>query len=208
MYKPQYRPKGFMILLNSVRRMQAKGLSFWAPPCNSWIFLSQSIYKRSMERPWGDTSKMRTREQNKLACRVLLLLRLCVAFQVYWLLEQPMSSLLCEFPKFKKASKKLGANMVTCWMHSYVAATAKGAKLLGNVPYLQKLKTTAKATFDGIKGVRQITTKKTFVSLIQKLLKGVLCDVLLQELLHYQSDEGIHLGGKCAAVRHSLNPQP
>jgi len=113
-----------------------------------------------MERPWGDTYQMRTREQNKLACRVLLLLRLCVAFQVYWLLEQPMSSLLWEFPKFKKASKKLGANMVTCWMHSYVAATAKGAKLLGNVPYLQKLKTTATATFDGIKGVRETTKKK------------------------------------------------
>ena len=73
-----------------------------------------------------------------------------------------MSSLLWEFPDFKRHSKKLGCKLVKLWMHSYGAETAKGTKLWGNVPYISKLGTVmTHKEIDAIKGAKQTTTTTT-----------------------------------------------
>ena len=127
---------GFMICLQCCRRLLPKALSFWAPPCHSWIFLSRHTYKRSPNDIFGDLDNQEAQLQNRLVKRVCLLLRFLTACGVFWVVEQPQSSLLRCFPAFMK----LRCKRVFFHMKSYGAPNPKGTVLWGTAPWLKRLK--------------------------------------------------------------------
>ncbi len=131
-------PQCFMILMQSIRRVMDKGVTLWAPPCHSWIFLSRGTYLRSANDPHGDLDSEEAQSQNRLVKRVCLLLRLATALGIFWLVEQPLSSLLCNLPEFMR----LKMYRAFLWMRAYGGSCPKGTVIWGNAPWLHKLRRT------------------------------------------------------------------
>ena len=93
-------PRGFITaLLMLVGRCKRNGraLCTFAPPCNSWVWLSRGKTLRSPACPEGNTLNYNVRMANCLAARVGLLIALCYAMNIDWILEQPASSLFMVF---------------------------------------------------------------------------------------------------------------
>lgn len=79
-------------------------------PCSSYVWISLSTSKRKADNDfWGDESRAFIRQANKLTCRALLLLLLCTARGVWWVVEQPSSSRLNRIPSWVLMSQLVGA---------------------------------------------------------------------------------------------------
>lgn len=86
---------------------------------------SRSSTGRSRANPMGNTDYPSTRLGNLLAARTLILLWLCAAKSIWYIVEQPSSSLMQYhdlFQRFAKAIPMLRFSMKMC---DYGAATAK-----------------------------------------------------------------------------------
>ena len=125
--------------LQMLRRCLPHAVSFWAPPCGSWVFLNRGTAKRSADNPYGDTTLPYIVLNNRLVARIVLLLRFAALCSVYWCLEPPSSSLLMHHPKLKHASVALGLQKTFLWMMAYGGESPKGTHLWGNLPYLSLL---------------------------------------------------------------------
>ena len=130
--------EGFVLALNVLRRLLPKGLSWWAPPCGTWVYMSRGSTGRSKSDPLGFTSVECVAAQNRLVKRVVLLLRFVVCMGLFWILEQPTSSILQDHPTFQRNAKRLGKKQAFLWMRCFGAATPKGTQLWGNAPWLKK----------------------------------------------------------------------
>lgn len=62
---------------------------------------SKGTTKRSAIQPEGDVSAPSVRAGNKILCRTLVLLFVCAALQVWWILEQPKGSCMEDHPAFQ-----------------------------------------------------------------------------------------------------------
>eukprot|EP00969_Alexandrium_andersonii_P048089 2111296-Alexandrium_andersonii.AAC.1 len=78
--------------------------------------MSRGSTARSSDNPLGDPAFPSVAENNRLVMRVLLLLQLCVAWNIYWILEQPVSSIMPLHPSFEKKKGCLGFKETFCWM--------------------------------------------------------------------------------------------
>ena len=94
-------PAGFVQLLACLARLRP-GSVFWAaPPCCTWVFMSRHSTGRD-RCVTGNTSSPYVLAQNALVCRLLVALRFCVARGVYFIVEQPHSTVMFEYPPFKQ----------------------------------------------------------------------------------------------------------
>ena len=77
-------------------RVKAGGLLMSGLPCSGHVWISRGTTGKSRENPRGDcdsaTSHKCTKTANLLACRFALIALICLARQVWWLAEQPSSS--------------------------------------------------------------------------------------------------------------------
>ena len=86
---------------------------------------SRGTTHRSHLRPWGHTAYSSVRMGNLIANRTLILLYVCAALQVWWLLEQPKGSLMQELPSFQMFMKQVRTYRHYMCMEHYGGATQK-----------------------------------------------------------------------------------
>lgn len=85
--------EGYLTLVRTVRNVKPGGVTHWATVCSSWIYLSRASSGRSASRPLGFKSVGFVREANKMMARVSLLLVFCTCMHIYFVHEQPVTSL-------------------------------------------------------------------------------------------------------------------
>ena len=76
-----------------------------------------------------------------MVSKVSILLELCVAFSVDFIVEQPLSSVMWEHPRMRQVVTKLGNRIMYCntYMGAFLGETEKAMKLYGTASYLGKL---------------------------------------------------------------------
>lgn len=115
------------------------GLAWFALPCSNWVFLSRSFSCRSRQQPLGDETKDLVRLQNILVSRIVKMLYYCVANNIYWVIEQPVSSCMLWHPRLAAAARHIGLRRVFFWQRAYGAESPKGTLLFGNAPWLERM---------------------------------------------------------------------
>ena len=135
---------GFLTAVLYAMMIVPGGLAHFATICSTWVFLSRSTTGRSRLFPYGtpDEPGMCTsniREGNMQVGRMVLLVMLLRTRQVFWSLEQPMSSLMDRaaiiidnIPERVKTTFNMGA---------FGGSSKKPSWLISdNAPWLKELK--------------------------------------------------------------------
>ncbi|CAL1133092.1 unnamed protein product, partial [Cladocopium goreaui] len=100
---------------------------------------SRGSTRRHFLRPQGWDGYRSTREGNRLARRLCYLLELAYRKGCYYIVEQPVSSLLFCYKPLRRLLKRHGAIRVTCALGAYHAPTLKQVILWGTAPFLSDL---------------------------------------------------------------------
>ncbi len=132
---------GFLQLLACLARLRPGGVFWAAPPCSTWVFMSRHSTGRD-RCVTGNTSSPYVLAQNALVCRLLVALRFCVARGVDFIVEQPHSTVMFEYPPFKQwlASDSAGrVQRIQTQMGAFGMPAVKDTILLGTAPYLGEL---------------------------------------------------------------------
>jgi hypothetical protein len=132
-------PIGLVLLIVSIARLRPGGIFWAAPPCSTWVFLSRHSTGRDKVITGNPMSEY-VEAQNALVCRLLLVCRLCIARGVYFIIEQPTSTCMWEYPNFVDfLNKHPEINRVKLQMGAYGLLAQKDTMLLGTAPYLEAL---------------------------------------------------------------------
>eukprot|EP00971_Amphidinium_carterae_P219039 4347983-Amphidinium_carterae.1 len=133
--------KGLQLVLEKIGLLMPFGLVWCAPPCSSWIWISRSTSKRSKVSIHGDESKFFVAAGNRTAEILAQLLVLCDKMGVYFIIEQPTSSLLWTHPSMTKALHILRDRTLTVRfkMSIFGSRTAKPTTLVGSAPFLSAI---------------------------------------------------------------------
>lgn len=73
-----------------------------APVCSSWVYINQSVARRSTTRPLGDQTNAGVHSANVMVGRVLLLQFIFAARWCFSCVEQPLGSLMQHHPLFQR----------------------------------------------------------------------------------------------------------
>ncbi len=141
-------PVGFLALLRGVMRLRPGGLLWAAPPCSTWIFLSRHSTMRHVDVA-GNPDSFYVRSQNALVCRLLVLCALCIKRGVFWVIEQPVSTIMFEYAPFKRFLQRHAPLIKTARLHmgAFGLLAEKQTVLLGTAPHVEQL-TRAMSTTD------------------------------------------------------------
>ena len=124
--------------------MPGKALSHWGPPCSSWVYMSRGSTGRRVYNPMGilliGETTPSVGESNMLVSRLVLLLMLCTALQVIWILEQPSSSLMFLHTRLQELCARLQTFRCQTWMGAFGGPSAKSTDLLSNHTMVHTLK--------------------------------------------------------------------
>lgn len=85
---------GFVNMLAVCFRVEAGCMTFWAPVCSTWVWMSRSSTWRRIWRPLGNESFATVRNANIMVSRVALCLHILAIRCVIWAVEQPLTSVL------------------------------------------------------------------------------------------------------------------
>jgi hypothetical protein len=77
-----------------VMHVKVAGVTLFAVVCSSWVFMNQATSGRDAFTPLGNVRHLYVRDANVMVARASLLIRLCVARRVEWVLENPLSSMI------------------------------------------------------------------------------------------------------------------
>ena len=119
------------------------GLLWLGPPCNTWIWMSQSVYNRNAQNKWGgDPANQTAKEANAMGYLVAGFMRLATWLGVQFCVEQPSSSRLEHFPPFHKAVRMTMANCILFHMAAFDEAIGcqKAMKVFSNAEWAQNLR--------------------------------------------------------------------
>lgn len=130
---------GFFCTLQLLLRVQDGGLLFGGPPCSMFVWISSSVHQRSPQRPRGDESNFKVRMSNTIVANMAVLLRVATSRKVWWVVEQPASSLMFRLPELAQVAQ--GTPVVTTWMGNFGHPLAKCTHLRGTLPTLRRLTT-------------------------------------------------------------------
>lgn len=109
---------GLVLVLSMVMRVKENGLLVLGPPCGMWVFMSQSVHKRTRRQPEGDITVAKVREANMIARIVAGIVKLAVSRNVRFIIEQPISSQLFHFPAIAKVIQQVTRVGVQCLSNS------------------------------------------------------------------------------------------
>lgn len=130
--------RGFLLALSALRRVRPFGVCHCGPPCGSWVWISRASTGRRSWRVRGlDVPSVRM--ANLLVRRLCLLLTYAVKRNIQVIVEQPLSSLLFDFPPFKRLVSRFGFVSVSAHMGFYGAPTLKPTRLVGSALFLPDL---------------------------------------------------------------------
>ena len=89
---------GFALAIQKTLRLAESGLLYVALPCTSFTWVSKSRHRRSAQKPLGNVRSKWVQQHNLIACRVSILLALCLARKIFWMIEHPRSSIVFQLP--------------------------------------------------------------------------------------------------------------
>ena len=95
---------GFSNCIAQTCKTKCGGGKLSAPVCSTWVFMSRGSTGRSKNLPLGDRTRSCVRNANIMVARVVLIIWLCSALGIYFILEQPMHSLMEMHPLFQYLS--------------------------------------------------------------------------------------------------------
>ena len=94
---------------------------------------------RSVHNPLGDTTKVSVRHSNVMTSRVVLVLYIYLALGIYWLIEQPLSSVFEHLPRFKWLCTITKIYKLTFRMDRFGSDTPKGTVLYSPRPFVRDI---------------------------------------------------------------------
>ncbi len=130
-------PSGVIMLLSTVLALKPGGLLWAAPPCSTWVFMSRSTFGRDIQVEGNGLE--RTNAQNALVERLVLALEICTLLGSVWIIEQPTSSLMWEYPAMRALLRRHNAVEVRLDMGAFGADSQKPTVLMGTAPYLRAM---------------------------------------------------------------------
>ena len=78
------------------------GATAWlGVPCSTFVFMSRGHTLRSRKQPLGNTCRLDVKSANRIVRRIMFLVRILAMRKVYWILEQPLNSLLWVMPEVR-----------------------------------------------------------------------------------------------------------
>jgi len=98
-------PEGFLLVIATAMAMHRGSIFLGACPCHSWIWLSRGGTLRHLDI-FGDTGQAMIRCQNALVARMVYVLILLIKRGVYWIIEQPATSILFEHPRWRNLERR------------------------------------------------------------------------------------------------------
>lgn len=116
------------------------GLLVGGFPCSTWVWLARSHTKRSKERIWGDESREDVRQANDIINFVSALSAFAHARKVFFLWEQPHSSLAFQTPCWRVVRELPNYKEQFLWLGSYGHDMPKPTRLVGTLPCMSKLR--------------------------------------------------------------------
>lgn len=126
----------YNMLLSATRR---GGLHWFGPPCCSWVFLSRSQSLRTHSRPQGNVCHPWVALHNRIADWVADAVLRCHKSGIYYVIEQPRSSLLWRYPAILAALERTGAVHASVCLGDFGGSSLKPLELRGTAPWLPQL---------------------------------------------------------------------
>lgn len=120
-----------------------------APVCATWVWLSRGSTLRSKTCPLGRCDSEVVQEANIMFGRLMILLMICSAKKVWWILEQPHSSIMHYHPLFQRFLQLRGVEvrkLFTC-MGWFGAGSKKPTHLYSSHQVIEELNDYADKNF-------------------------------------------------------------
>ncbi|CAJ1355964.1 unnamed protein product, partial [Effrenium voratum] len=118
-------PAGFANAVYQTLRTSPGGGALHAPVCSTWVFMSRGSTLRSPTRPLGRGDSQKVADGNLHVARCAVLCILAAAKRIFWLLEQPSTSIMETHPSFQKMLKILHVRKLIFDMKDFGANTQK-----------------------------------------------------------------------------------
>lgn len=132
------QPTGMVLALRVACSIQPGGTMWLAPPCDSWVWINRHTAGRDVCIE-GDLTSTRIVGQNALVERLALLIALLSSRGVYWIVEQPASTVLFDYPAMRDRLQHSRAMVCRLDMGAFGAESVKPTVLVGTAPQLQHL---------------------------------------------------------------------
>lgn len=94
----------------------------------------------------GDSSNPNTTAQNMLVARLTFLLALCVVRRVYFIVEQPASSIMFSHPLLSRFLEEVQHSIAVVQLGAFSLECPKSIHLYGNAPWMSALNRTMTPT--------------------------------------------------------------
>lgn len=138
------KTSGLHVLLVMVLRIRLGGLLWLGTPCQSWVALSRSFTQRSQLQVAGPGRQYTTAGQqryldhhNRIADITALLARTAHELGIFFVIEQPVSSLLFKYEAVFRVLAAARASTVAFTMSTFQGESPKPLLLKGTGPFLQ-----------------------------------------------------------------------
>ena len=117
------------------------GTAWFGVPCSTFVFMSRGHTKRTRSEPRGNEKRKDVRQANLIVERVSFLVKILAKRRVYWIMEQPLNSLLWYMPAIKQARRDYQVNKLNwqrrfLWLGHYGHSLWKPTELVGVFPGL------------------------------------------------------------------------
>jgi hypothetical protein len=118
------------------------GTAWFGVPCSTFVFMSRGHTLRSRKQPLGNTCRSDVKAANRIVGRVMFLVRILAMRRVYWILEQPLNSLLWLMPVFRQTQEECTGRLPWqrrfLWMGHFGHPLWKPTELVGVFPALER----------------------------------------------------------------------
>eukprot|EP00929_Paragymnodinium_shiwhaense_P064769 TRINITY_DN32491_c0_g1_i1.p1 TRINITY_DN32491_c0_g1~~TRINITY_DN32491_c0_g1_i1.p1 ORF type:complete len:320 (-),score=45.77 TRINITY_DN32491_c0_g1_i1:105-1064(-) len=127
-------PAGLLWLYMSVLELKDGALMWLSPQCSTWLLLTRGHTRRNKSNWGGDDSRTDVKEGNYTSVILSVLVSLAIARNVFFVIEQPISSALYNMPSLRSTINDLGAERFVTSLAAYGAGSLKLLELYTNIP--------------------------------------------------------------------------
>ena len=136
---------GFAILLTWLLDIVSGGVFWCGVVCSTWVFMSRGHTLRTRDNPKGDIRRSDVRMANIMADRSAFMCELCSLRNVFWVVEQPSSSIFFHYTAFRNvlSSLSVGPHKVRrkfIWLGFWGHRLLKPTVLMGIAPWMKHLR--------------------------------------------------------------------
>ena len=128
---------GQKTLVMRLSGLKRHAVTMWAPKCSNFVFVNMGTSGRRRDNPEGDQSKPQVRDSNRMAATVCACVRFLAAMHIFWVIEQPLNSLLFRLHVVRQLLTDLSARRISFRMVDFGAPSQKPTECWGVAPWLE-----------------------------------------------------------------------